>query len=214
MVRGGAKHAQRGRRYFPRTDSWNMLDGSLPRDRKSRFWNRYLFMLTSLPMFLSGHHTWWIEHIVHHKDMSAKKDFITRRRSFFLVTRKTSPLFVPYALFMLIMQVLRSAVGLTLYVFTCLPALRRMAPEFYDNLEPIRSYTLLGLRFVFAGQETLEDNFNTETHRGSPSRWREASRGSPNSEGGRARSHRPKTSARQSMIPGCWAGRSPDRRRH
>jgi sphingolipid 4-desaturase/C4-monooxygenase len=256
---------------------------------KSRFWNRYLFMVTSLPMFLSGHHTWWIEHIVHHNDMSAKKDFITRRRSFFLVTRKTSPLFVPYSLFMLIMQVLRSAVGLVLYVFTSLlrgrlepncltltvladehlvsgyekeriakwvvyplcsfllygvlfaiggwkpllylllsqlfftgflhpyclgwvlgishfhgrrnyqptashygrlinwttfnaglhvehhdimgipwfrlPALRRIASEFYDNLEPIRSYTWLGLRFVFAGRESFEDNFNTETHR-------------------------------------------------
>ena len=63
---------------------------------KSRFWNRYLFTLTSIPMFLSAHHTWWIEHIVHHNDMSATKDFTTRRRSFFLATRKTSPLFFPF----------------------------------------------------------------------------------------------------------------------
>ncbi|MEK6257359.1 MAG: fatty acid desaturase, partial [Planctomycetota bacterium] len=46
-----------------------------------------------------------------------------------------------------------------------LPKLRRIAPEFFDNLEPIRSYTLLGLRFVFAGPERFEDNFNSETHR-------------------------------------------------
>jgi len=31
---------------------------------KKTFWNRYLFTLTSLPMFLSGHHTWWVEHFV------------------------------------------------------------------------------------------------------------------------------------------------------
>ena len=63
-------------------------------------------------MFLSAHHTWWTEHIVHHNDMSATKDFITRRRSYFLVTRSTSPLFIPYSLFMVVMQVFRSAYGL------------------------------------------------------------------------------------------------------
>ena len=34
---------------------------------RSKFWNRYLFMVTSIPMFLSAHHTWWIEHIVRHE---------------------------------------------------------------------------------------------------------------------------------------------------
>jgi sphingolipid delta-4 desaturase len=87
---------------------------------KSKSWNRYLFTLTTLPMFLSGHHTWWVEHIVHHNDMGATKDFITRRRSFFLLTRYTPPLFVPYSLFMLTAQVLRSAFGLLLYIFTSL----------------------------------------------------------------------------------------------
>jgi len=83
---------------------------------KQQSWNRFLFTLTTLPMFLSGHHTWWAEHLVHHTDMGAKKDFITRRRSYFLTTRLTSPLFIPYSLFMLIMQVFRSIVGLVMYV--------------------------------------------------------------------------------------------------
>ena len=257
---------------------------------KSKFWNRYLFTLTSIPMFLSAHHTWWTEHIVHHNDMSATKDFITRRRSFFLATRATSPLFIPYSLLLVVTQFLRSAVGLLCYFFTSLlrgrleptpftlsiladehlvsgyqrdritkwavvyPALsfllygalfwyggwmpivylalsqmfftgylhpyclgwvlgishfhgrknyqptashygwlinltsfnaglhvehhdiagiawfrlwklRELAPEYYNQLETIRSYTLLGLQFVTANQETFEDKFNTETHR-------------------------------------------------
>jgi len=257
---------------------------------KSKFWNRYLFMVTSIPMFLSAHHTWWIEHIVHHNDMSATKDFVTRRRSYFLATRHKSPLFVPYSLFMVPLQMIRSVIGLVLYVCTSLlrgrlqptsftlsvlgdehlvsgyekegiakwavvyplcsfltygllfwyggwmplvylilsqvfftgylhpyclgwvlgishfhgrrnyqPTashygrlinlttfnaglhvehhdiagipwfrlwkLREMAPEFFDHLEPIHSYTGLGMQFVFAGRETFEDNFNTETHR-------------------------------------------------
>ena len=257
---------------------------------KSKFWNRYLFALTSIPMLLPAHHTWWIEHIAHHNDMSATKDFVTRRRSYFLATRKKSPLFMPYSLFMVVLQSLRTALGLIVYVFTSLvrgrlepseislriladdhlvsgyrkegislyavtypliafaiygtlfwfggwkpivylmlsqtfftgflhpyclgwvlgishfhgrrnyqPSashygrlinlttfnaglhvehhdiagipwfrlwkLREMAPEFYNNLEPITSYTKLGLKFVFANEETFEDNFNTETHR-------------------------------------------------
>ena len=257
---------------------------------KSRFWNRYLFTLTSIPMFLSAHHTWWIEHIVHHNDMSATKDFTTRRRSFFLASRKTSPLFFPFSMAVAAAQVLRSALGVIIYVFTSLlrgrlePSrasmlvladehlisgyekeriakwavvypvlsfcvygalylyggwmpllylllsqtfftgflhpyclgwvlgishfhgrrkyqptashygwlinlttfnaglhvehhdiagipwfrlwkLRQLAPEYFDDLEQIRSYTWLGLQFVFAGNETFEDNFNTETHR-------------------------------------------------
>ena len=48
-----------------------------------------------------------------------------------------------------------------------LPKLRRIAPEFYNNLEPIRSYTWLGLQFSFAGPEFFEANFNHEAHRNS-----------------------------------------------
>ena len=62
---------------------------------KKTFWNRVCFTFTSLPMFLSGHHTWWAEHLTHHSDMGAKKDFITRRRTFFLTSRILSPMFFP-----------------------------------------------------------------------------------------------------------------------
>jgi sphingolipid delta-4 desaturase len=83
--------------------------------------NRLLFTLTSLPMFLSGHHTWWAEHLVHHNDMGAKKDFITRRRTFFLTSRILSPFLFPYCALMIVSQALRSALGLVLYVLTDLP---------------------------------------------------------------------------------------------
>jgi sphingolipid delta-4 desaturase len=257
---------------------------------KKSSWNRHLFTYTTLPMFMSGHHTWWMEHLVHHNDQGAKKDFITRRRSFFLLTRVTSPLFVPYSLIMLVMQVLRSIVGLVMYLFgsllrgrlkpgrltlmvlsdqhlasgyekenytlwavtyplinlaVCaalymyggwmsvayllasqafftgflhpyclgwvlgishfhgckryqptashygrivnllsfnaglhvehhdimgipwfrLPKMREIAPEFYDDLEKIRSYTLLGLHFVFSRGKTFDENYNNEAHR-------------------------------------------------
>lgn len=256
---------------------------------KSKRLNRLWFTLTTLPMFLSGHHTWWEEHLVHHNDMGAKKDFITRRRSYFLRTRLTSPLVFPYSAIMLVMQVMRSTIGLVMYaggllagqskptprtlavladqhlvsgyvkdgaerwavwyplvnLVTCtallliggwqsvvyllasqafftgflhpyclgwvlgishfhgarryqptashygwlinllsfnagyhvehhdlmtipwrrMPALRRMAPEFYDNLETIPSYTWLALQFVFSGPRYFEANFNHEAHR-------------------------------------------------
>jgi sphingolipid delta-4 desaturase len=257
---------------------------------KRQWWNRLLFTITTLPMFLSGHHTWWAEHLVHHTDMGAKKDFISRRRTFFLATRVTPPLFFPYSLYMLVMQVGRSILGLVMYVFgslmrgrlkpgeralavladihlvsgykkdgfeswavwypvinlaTCaalfavagwkpivylllsqgfftgflhpyclgwvlgishfhgarsyqptashygrlinllsfnaglhvehhdlmtipwrrLWKLREIAPEFYNTLEPIRSYTLLGLQFVFCTPRYFEANFNHEAHR-------------------------------------------------
>jgi sphingolipid delta-4 desaturase len=82
---------------------------------KKTFWNRVMFTATSLPMFLSGHHTWWAEHLTHHSDMGAKKDFITRRRTFFLTSRILSPMFFPYSLLMILTQILRSALGLVLY---------------------------------------------------------------------------------------------------
>ncbi|MFN0054592.1 MAG: fatty acid desaturase [Planctomycetales bacterium] len=81
-----------------------------------RWLNRVLFTLTTLPMFLSGHHTWWPEHLAHHTDMGSLKDFISRRRTYLVITRSASPLFVPYALIMLIMQLCRSSVGLVMYL--------------------------------------------------------------------------------------------------
>lgn len=257
---------------------------------KKSSWNRYLFTVTSLPMFLWAHHTWWIEHLTHHSDMGATKDFITRRRSFFLISRKMSPLFFPYSLTMVVLQCLRSVIGLVMYLFTSLlrgrirptdatlavladehlvsgyrqsrigawgaayaasallmtvllfvfigwhsllyllmsqvfftgflhpyclgwvlgishfhgrknyqPTashygwfvnltsfnaglhvehhdlaaipwfrmwkLRAMAPEFYETLQTIPSYTALAMKFVFAKPKAFDDNFNTETYR-------------------------------------------------
>lgn len=102
-------------------------------------WNRWLFTWTSLPMFLSAHHAWWVEHHVHHNDLGSKKDFIKRRRTFFLLTRQPryffvitrglpylacrllwSPLIMPYGLMMLVAQVFRSALGLGVYVASSL----------------------------------------------------------------------------------------------
>jgi sphingolipid delta-4 desaturase len=100
---------------------------------KREWANRWVFTLTTLPMFLSGHHTWWIEHHVHHNDMGAKKDFIKRRRSFLLLTKQrvaffftkgpvhamlnwaSTPLFQPYSLVMLTTQAIRSLIGLIVY---------------------------------------------------------------------------------------------------
>ena len=83
---------------------------------KKTSWNRWLFTLVSLPMFLSAHHTWWVEHLVHHNDLGAKKDFITRRRTLLLMTRRASPMFLPYSLPMLVLQLGRSIVGLVVYM--------------------------------------------------------------------------------------------------
>jgi sphingolipid delta-4 desaturase len=102
---------------------------------KNTKWNRLLFTLGTAPMFMSGHHTWWIEHHIHHKDLGATRDFITRRRTIFLLSKPSevlwmrrgpvykflsglfTPLFMPYAMLMLVMQVLRSILGLTFYAF-------------------------------------------------------------------------------------------------
>lgn len=156
--------------------------------------NRWLFTLTSLPMFLSGHHAWWIEHHVHHNDLGAKKDFIKRRRSFFLLTRTNdffglarnrymqklscllTPLFFPYALTMLVLQVFRSLLGLLVYFFSCL-LLGRLTPSNrvisilgdehlvsgYDRyrlrhwaiLYPLLSLTMVGLLFWFVGWKAV-----------------------------------------------------------
>lgn len=157
---------------------------------KKTSWNRWLFTLTTLPMFLSAHHSWWIEHHVHHNDLGAKKDFITRRRTVFLLTRQHrylwftsgpfyklfcvlfSPVFMPYALFMLVLQVFRSALGLIVYFFGSLLrgrldpgplALSILADEHlisgYEKygtkrwavIYPALSFVLMGLLFWFGG---------------------------------------------------------------
>ena len=112
---------------------------------KKTSWNRWLYTLTTLPMFLSGHHTWWVEHHAHHNDLGAKKDFVKRRRTFFLLTKQrvlvftrgpiynlfnwfTTPLFQPYSLVMLVTQALRSLLGLLVYLVG-LPLRRRLEPS-------------------------------------------------------------------------------------
>ncbi len=161
---------------------------------KSEPANRWLFTFTSLPMFLSGHHTWWIEHHVHHNDLGAKKDFIKRRRSFLLLTRTNNffglgnsrlhrllscfatPLLFPYALIMLIAQVMRSFIGLLAYIFGCLSLGRFVPGKFvlsiladehlvsgYERyrlkhwavLYPLMSLTMTGILFWFAGWQAV-----------------------------------------------------------
>jgi len=100
---------------------------------KRKWLNRWFFTLTSLPMALSAHHTWWAEHHAHHNDLGANKDFVRRRRLFLLETRRrflyvfnrgpwlrfvtwmSSPMFFPYTLFVVPLQTLRSAIGLLSY---------------------------------------------------------------------------------------------------
>lgn len=111
----------------------------------NRRWDRWLFTLTTLPMFLPSHHTWWIEHHVHHNDLGAKKDFVKRRRSILLALKDTifgrvipkgfrpfstwitTPLCWPIAAFMLVTQVVRAAVGLVIYAVTAVFT-RRLRP--------------------------------------------------------------------------------------
>ncbi|HMO14343.1 MAG TPA: fatty acid desaturase [Pirellulaceae bacterium] len=113
---------------------------------KSKAANRWLFTLTSLPMFYPGHHTWWIEHHVHHNHLGSKKDFVKRRRSILLAfkdrifgyypgpkvrrmtTWLTTPLFWPIAAFMLFTQLMRAIVGLIAY-FVSLPFTRSFKPN-------------------------------------------------------------------------------------
>lgn len=101
---------------------------------KKTAWNRWLFTFASLPMALAAHHTWWVEHHTHHNDLGAKKDFVKRRRSFLLETRKrflvhftrgkylhyvswmSSPLCFPYSLFVVMPQYVRSLIGIVSYL--------------------------------------------------------------------------------------------------
>ena len=103
---------------------------------RSKAANRWLFTLTSLPMLFPGHHTWWIEHHVHHNHLGSDKDFVKRRRGVLLsmkdrlfghlpgprvrrmTTWITTPLFWPIAALMLITQLLRAVLGLAVYAVT------------------------------------------------------------------------------------------------
>jgi sphingolipid delta-4 desaturase len=103
---------------------------------RSKTANRWLFTITSLPMLFPGHHTWWIEHHVHHNHLGSDKDFVKRRRGVLLALKDrifgylpgprlrrmttwiTTPLFWPIAAFMLITQVLRAIFGLVVYAAT------------------------------------------------------------------------------------------------
>ncbi len=105
---------------------------------RRRNWNRWLFTLTSLPMMLPGHHSWWIEHHVHHNSLGSRKDFIVRRRQLLVMTRSrvlffitrgpiytalswlSSPLLHPYSAVLVVTQILRSALGLLMYLGDCL----------------------------------------------------------------------------------------------
>lgn len=103
---------------------------------KNKAASRFLFTITSLPKLFPGHHTWWIEHHVHHNHLGSEKDFVKRRRSIILAMKDrifghvpgprvrrmtswlTTPLFWPITAFMLIAQMLRAVVGLLVYAVT------------------------------------------------------------------------------------------------
>jgi len=113
---------------------------------KSKSANRWLFTLTSLPMLFPGHHTWWIEHHMHHNHLGSKKDFVKRRRSILLALKDqifgfypgprvrrmtswlTTPLFWPIAAFMLVTQILRAVCGLVVYTVSAVYS-RRLEPS-------------------------------------------------------------------------------------
>lgn len=100
---------------------------------KSKAANRAMFTITSLPKLFPGHHTWWIEHHVHHNHLGSEKDFVKRRRSILLAMKDrifnhvpgprvrrmttwiTTPLFWPVAAMMLVTQILRAMFGLCVY---------------------------------------------------------------------------------------------------
>ena len=105
---------------------------------KKKHANRLMFTITSLPKLFPGHHTWWIEHHVHHNHLGSEKDFVKRRRSILLAMKDrifghvpgphvrrmttwiTTPLFWPIAAFMLVTQMLRALVGLVVYAVTAI----------------------------------------------------------------------------------------------
>jgi sphingolipid delta-4 desaturase len=114
--------------------------------RKSH--NRWLFTLTSLPMMLPAHHTWWIEHHVHHNELGAKQDFVKRRRSILLHMKDrvfgkpisgwlrrcvgwlTTPLFWPVTVAVVTLQYLRELIGLFVYAAYDLPQGRWRPSDF------------------------------------------------------------------------------------
>jgi sphingolipid delta-4 desaturase len=156
--------------------------------------NRWLFTLTSLPMFYPGRHTWWIEHHVHHNHLGSEKDFVKRRRSVLLAlkdrifgyipgsrvrrmtTWMTTPLFWPIAAFMLATQFIRAVVGLVVYAATALVTMKlkpndftlsiladqhlvsgyhRYKIEMWAVTYPIISLTMVAILFYFFGWAPL-----------------------------------------------------------
>jgi len=135
------------------------------------FWNRCLYTLTTLPLCLSAHHTWWIDHAVHHNDLGSPKDFLTRRRTFFLATRKLSPMFFPWGLFMVPLQLVRSALGIVVYLGGLLmgrttpgrwamtilaeehliSGYRRTSTLYWAVLYPLACFGMLGALFAWGG---------------------------------------------------------------
>ena len=109
---------------------------------KKKKWNRWLFTLTSLPMMFPAHHTWWIEHHVHHNELGAKQDFVKRRRSILLFRKDrwlgkpmseqigkwfgwvSTPLCWPVIVLVMFLQLARSVIGLAAYVIIDLCRLR------------------------------------------------------------------------------------------
>src|SRR5262249_1140145 len=110
------------------------------------------------------------EHLTHHNDMGAKKDFITRRRTFFLTSRILSPVIFPYSLLMIVTQICRSLIGLVMYVFTdlirgrvkpsdrTLPLLphqhlvtgyHKYGIGFWAFVYPVLNFTMCGLLFWY-----------------------------------------------------------------
>ena len=107
--------------------------------------SRWLFTITSLPMLFAGHHTWWIEHHVHHNHLGSHKDFVKRRRGVLLAFKDrigqyavpprfrwmvswiTTPLFWPVAAFMLVAQSVRAVIGLIVYAASAI-YYRRLKP--------------------------------------------------------------------------------------
>jgi sphingolipid delta-4 desaturase len=86
--------------------------------------------------------------------------------------------------------------------------LRRMAPEFYDDLEVIPSYTMLGLKFVFCSPTTFVQEFDNETQRNIRRFMDEAAEENWNHGDTQSRKgHKPQMDAGPS-----WSGRSREHR--
>ena len=147
--------------------------------RKSH--NRWLFTLTSLPMMLPAHHTWWIEHHVHHNELGAKQDFVKRRRSILLHMKDrllgrpmhgwvrnwfgwlSSPLFWPITVVVLGLQFAREVLGLVVYLFHDLRRLRWKPSDFTLSIladqHLVSGYKKYGIEFWAVSYPLLSFSF-------------------------------------------------------